>query len=47
MPVNCIFVLMLATNFYALKTVGVGMVSILKNVTNLFIIAGDYALFRR
>lgn len=38
---------MLATNFYALKTVGVGMVSILKNVTNVFIIAGDWLWFRR
>jgi hypothetical protein len=93
MPVNAIFVAMLATNFYALKTVvpgargrerlghcppartagealsrakrpptgaaqprarrnqhtpqGVGMVSILKNITNLFIIAGDWFWFRR
>ena len=47
LPVNAIFVLMLATNFYALQTVGVGMVSILKNVTNAFIILGDYVLFRR
>lgn len=47
MPVNCIFVAMLATNFYALKLVGVGMVSVLKNLSNLFIILGDYALFGR
>jgi GDP-mannose transporter len=47
MPVNCIFVAMLATNFYALKLVGVGMVSVLKNLSNLFILCGDYALFGR
>ena len=47
MPVNCIFVAMLATNFYALKLVGVGMVSVLKNLSNLFIICGDYVLFGR
>jgi GDP-mannose transporter len=46
-PVNLIFVAMLATNFYALQLVGVGMVSVLKNMSNLFIIAGDYALFGR
>ncbi|KAF8061338.1 GONST1 [Scenedesmus sp. PABB004] len=46
-PVNLIFVGMLATNFYALQLVGVGMVSVLKNLSNLFIIAGDWALFRR
>eukprot|EP00879_Flechtneria_rotunda_P011841 GHRR01012368.1.p1 GENE.GHRR01012368.1~~GHRR01012368.1.p1 ORF type:complete len:371 (+),score=80.22 GHRR01012368.1:574-1686(+) len=47
MPVNIIFVAMLATNFYALQLVGVGMVSVLKNVSNLFIIVGDYVIFSR
>jgi GDP-mannose transporter len=47
LPVNLIFVAMLATNFYALQTVGVGMVSILKNLANLFIILGDYLFFSR
>eukprot|EP00877_Chromochloris_zofingiensis_P011944 jgi/Chrzof1/7002/Cz02g07080.t1 len=47
LPVNLIFVGMLATNFYALQTVGVGMVSILKNLANLFIIIGDYVFFKR
>lgn len=46
-PVNVIFVGMLATNFYALRLVGVGMVSVLKNLSNFFILAGDYVLFRR
>lgn len=47
MPVNFIFVAMLATNFYALQLVGVGMVSVLKNLSNLFIICGDYVFFQR
>jgi GDP-mannose transporter len=47
MPVNIIFVAMLATNFYALQLVGVGMVSVLKNLSNLFIICGDYVYFNR
>eukprot|EP00775_Hariotina_reticulata_P008997 gene8997-9170_t len=47
MPVNLIFVGMLATNFYALQLVGVGMVSVLKNLSNLFIIFGDYFFFQR
>jgi GDP-mannose transporter len=47
LPVNFIFVGMLATNFYALQLVGVGMVSILKNLANLFIILGDWACFSR
>lgn len=47
MPVNLIFVAMLATNFYALKLVGVGMVSVLKNLSNLFIIFGDWWFFAR
>ncbi|WIA14498.1 hypothetical protein OEZ85_003019 [Tetradesmus obliquus] len=47
MPVNLIFVAMLATNFYALQLVGVGMVSVLKNMSNLFIICGDYVFFQR
>jgi len=47
MPVNVIFVAMLATNFYALQLVGVGMVSVLKNLSNLFIICGDYIFFAR
>jgi hypothetical protein len=32
MPVNLLFVAMLATNFAALQLVGVGMVSVLKNL---------------
>jgi GDP-mannose transporter len=47
MPVNVIFVAMLATNFYALRLVGVGMVSVLKNLVNLFIICGDFVCFGR
>lgn len=47
MPVNLIFVAMLATNFYALQLVGVGMVSVLKNLSNLLIIVGDFVFFQR
>jgi GDP-mannose transporter len=46
-PVNLIFVGMIWTSFYALKSMGVAMVTILKNLTNLIIIIGDYYFFGR
>jgi len=47
MPVNVVFVLMLVTGFFALQTLGVAMVTILKNLTNIITIAGDYFYFGR
>ena len=36
---------MIATSFLALQDLGVAMVTVLKNLTNLFIIGGDFFLF--
>jgi len=44
-PANCIFVGMLWTSFLPLQLLTVGMVSVLKNITNLFTIAGDIAFY--
>ena len=44
-PVNIIFVAMLSTSFFALKELGVPMATVLKNLTNLFTIGGDYVYF--
>jgi len=38
---------MIATSFLALQDLGVAMVTVLKNLTNLFIICGDYFLFEK
>ena len=43
-PVNFIFVGMIWTSLFALKNLGVPMATVLKNVTNLFTIVGDYLL---
>ena len=45
MPVNMIFVGMIWTSFFALKNLGVPMATVLKNLTNLFAIVGDYLLY--
>lgn len=45
MPVNVIFVGMIWTSFFALKNLGVPMATVLKNLTNLFTIGGDYLLY--
>ena len=45
MPVNVIFVGMIWTSFFALKNLGVPMATVLKNLTNLFTIGGDYMLY--
>ncbi|KAI8465517.1 MAG: GDP-mannose transporter, golgi apparatus [Monoraphidium minutum] len=47
LPLNFIFVAMLLTAFRSLALLGVGVMSLLKNLTNLFIVAGDYFLMRR
>ena len=44
-PVNVIFVGMIWTSFFALKSLGVPMATVLKNMTNLFTICGDYLLY--
>ena len=44
-PVNVIFVCMIWTSFPALQLLGVAMVTVLKNLTNLFTITGDIAFF--
>lgn len=46
-PVNLIFVGMIFTSFFALKNLGVPMATVLKNLTNLFTICGDYVLYRK
>ncbi|KXZ50260.1 hypothetical protein GPECTOR_17g898 [Gonium pectorale] len=44
-PVNIIFVLMNATGFYALMSVSAGMFTVLKNLSNLLTILGDWYFF--
>ncbi|KAL0031731.1 hypothetical protein WJX79_003715 [Trebouxia sp. C0005] len=44
-PVNLIFVGMIWTSFFALKNLGVPMSTVLKNLTNLFVIGGDYFFY--
>jgi len=46
-PANFLFVAMIWTSFYALKYLNVAMVTVLKNLTNLVTICGDYALHGR
>lgn len=47
LPVNIIFVLMLASGIWALQLMGVAMVTIMKNLTNILTISGDYFFFGR
>lgn len=44
-PVNLLFVGMIGTSFYALASVGVGMVTVWKNVSNFVTACGDVVLF--
>lgn len=46
-PVNVLFVLMLASGIWSLQLLGVGMVTIMKNLTNLLTISGDYFFYGR
>uniref|UniRef100_A0A061S7F4 GDP-mannose transporter n=1 Tax=Tetraselmis sp. GSL018 TaxID=582737 RepID=A0A061S7F4_9CHLO len=41
LPANLLFVAMVWTSFYALKSLNVAMVTVLKNLTNLITICGD------
>lgn len=47
LPVNLIFVGMIWTGFFSLKYLGVAMVTVLKNFTNVIIVFGDKFLFGR
>lgn len=44
-PVNLIFVGMICTSFLSLQKLGVPMATVLKNLTNLFTIGGDYFFY--
>lgn len=44
-PVNLIFVGMIWSSFFALKYLGVAMVTVLKNFTNVIVVAGDYFIY--
>eukprot|EP00199_Chlamydomonas_sp_CCMP681_P001907 CAMPEP_0119105438 /NCGR_PEP_ID=MMETSP1180-20130426/3395_1 /TAXON_ID=3052 ORGANISM="Chlamydomonas cf sp, Strain CCMP681" /NCGR_SAMPLE_ID=MMETSP1180 /ASSEMBLY_ACC=CAM_ASM_000741 /LENGTH=363 /DNA_ID=CAMNT_0007090481 /DNA_START=134 /DNA_END=1225 /DNA_ORIENTATION=- len=44
-PVNLLFVSMIGSSFYALKAVGVGMVTVWKNLSNFVTAMGDVFLF--
>ncbi|KXZ49837.1 hypothetical protein GPECTOR_19g288 [Gonium pectorale] len=46
-PVNLIFVGMIGTSFYALKEVGVGMVTVWKNLSNVVTAMGDVFIYKR
>ena len=46
-PVNVLFVGMVWSSVFALRDLGVPMVTVLKNLTNLFTLCGDYLLFGR
>ena len=45
LPVNVLFVAMLSSSSLALRELCVPMVTVLKNLTNLFTIGGEYVLF--
>eukprot|EP00197_Chlamydomonas_leiostraca_P015765 CAMPEP_0202881308 /NCGR_PEP_ID=MMETSP1391-20130828/36339_1 /ASSEMBLY_ACC=CAM_ASM_000867 /TAXON_ID=1034604 /ORGANISM="Chlamydomonas leiostraca, Strain SAG 11-49" /LENGTH=473 /DNA_ID=CAMNT_0049563971 /DNA_START=12 /DNA_END=1432 /DNA_ORIENTATION=- len=45
LPCNLIFVAMNVTGFYALQDIGAGMFTVLKNLSNLMTIVGDYIIF--
>jgi GDP-mannose transporter len=47
LPVNVLFVLMIWSSFFALKFLNVAMVTVLKNLTNLITICGDYTFNHR
>ncbi|KAJ4835433.1 GDP-mannose transporter gonst2 [Turnera subulata] len=47
LPVNAIFVGMLVSGMYSLKYINVAMVTILKNVTNIFTAIGELYIFRK
>ncbi|GAX75932.1 hypothetical protein CEUSTIGMA_g3375.t1 [Chlamydomonas eustigma] len=46
-PVNLIFVGMIGSSFFALKEVGVGMVTVWKNLSNFVTAVGDVAIYKK
>ena len=46
-PVNLIFVGMIGSSFLALKEVGVGMVTVWKNLSNFVTACGDVVLYKK
>lgn len=46
-PANCVFVGMLWSSFPSLQLLGVAMVTVLKNLTNLFTISGDIYFYNK
>mmetsp|Transcript_30967 Transcript_30967/g.52016 ORF Transcript_30967/g.52016 Transcript_30967/m.52016 type:complete len:366 (-) Transcript_30967:444-1541(-) len=46
-PVNFIFVGMIWTSFFSLKLLGVAMMTVLKNTTNILVVFGDIYWFNR
>ena len=46
-PVNLIFVGMVGSSFFALKAVGVGMVTVWKNLSNFVTAVGDVVIYKK
>lgn len=46
-PVNLLFVGMIGSSFYALKQVGVGMVTVWKNLSNVVTAVGDVTIYQK
>ena len=46
-PVNLLFVGMIGTSFYALQSVGVGMVTVWKNLSNFVTAVGDVVIYKK
>lgn len=46
-PVNLLFVGMIGTSFYALQSVGVGMVTVWKNLSNFVTAIGDVVIYKK
>jgi len=44
-PANMVFVLMNVTGFFALQAIGAGMFTVLKNLSNLLTIGGDWLIY--
>eukprot|EP00983_Pelagomonas_calceolata_P082350 1155900-Pelagomonas_calceolata.AAC.7 len=47
LPVNLLFVGMIGSSFYALQNVGVGMVTVWKNLSNVVTAIGDIVIYKK
>ena len=47
LQVNLIFVGMIGSSFFALKEVGVGMVTVWKNLSNFVTAVGDVVIYKK